>query len=296
MINSQEATQTRKFPGNLVLRALIIGFAIACLSLLIWKLVGQTLQPVLHELATPTFWLFVGAGFLAQTIDGALGMAYGISSTSLLLSLGVSPAAASASVHIAEVFTTGASGFSHWKLGNVNQKLFKLLVLPGVVGSIIGAYLLSSFDGNFLKPYISIYLIIMGMVIITKALGKRKPKQKTRFIGPLALLGGFIDAVGGGGWGPVVTTSLLGQGRSPRFTIGSVNLAEFFIASAGAGTFVFMIGTGNWPVTVGLLLGGVLASPFAAFVCGKINPRKLMVIVGLVIIGLSLRSIWILLA
>jgi uncharacterized membrane protein YfcA len=149
-------------------------------------------------LITPTFWLFVGAGFLAQTIDGALGMAYGISSTSLLLSLGVSPAAASASVHIAEVFTAGASGFSHYKLGNVNKKVFKILVISGIIGAVTGAYLLSSFDGNFLKPYISIYLIGMGVVIIRKALTKRKPKQKTRFLGPLALLGSFIDAVGGG--------------------------------------------------------------------------------------------------
>lgn len=292
MTETPVQTQNRTLPVSGLFITLITAVVLAISSFAVWYLFGKTLQPVLQELLTPTFWLFVAAGFLAQTIDGALGMAYGISSTSLLLSLGVSPAAASASVHIAEVFTTGASGLSHWKLGNVNKKLFKVLVLPGVIGAITGAYLLSSFDGNFLKPYISVYLIGMGIVIIRKALVKRKPKQKTRFVGPLALLGGFIDAVGGGGWGPVVTTSLLGQGRTPRFTIGSVNLAEFFIAAAGAGTFILMIGTGNWQITLGLLIGGVMAAPFAAIICGKVNPRVLMVIVGLVIIGLSLRNIW----
>ncbi len=292
MSDTQAQIPNRTLSSTTWLITVTVALGLAIGSYIIWHLFGQVVQPIVHELLTPMFWLFVGAGFLAQTIDGALGMAYGISSTSLLLSLGISPAAASASVHIAEVFTTGASGFSHWKLGNVNKKLFKVLVLPGIIGAITGAYILSSFDGNVLKPYISVYLIGMGLVIIRKALVKRKPKQKTRFVGPLALLGGFIDAVGGGGWGPVVTTSLLGQGRTPRFTIGSVNLAEFFIAAAGAGTFILMIGTGNWQITLGLLIGGVLAAPFAAFVCGKVNPKILMVIVGLVIIGLSLRNIW----
>jgi len=273
------------------LLALTVVFLVLIGGVTAWRLFGLSFQPIAEEVFTPTFWLFVGAGFLAQTIDGALGMAYGISSTSLLLSLGVSPAAASASVHIAEIFTTGASGLSHWKFGNVNKKLFKLLVIPGAIGAIVGAYLLSSFDGNLIKPYISIYLMIMGAVVIRKALVKKKAKQKTRFVGPLALIGGFVDSVGGGGWGPVVTSSLLGQGRTPRYTIGSVNLAEFFVAVAGAGTFVILIGAGNWSTTAGLLLGGVLASPFAAYVCGKVNPRYLMVVVGLVIIGLSLRNV-----
>ncbi|WP_460671476.1 sulfite exporter TauE/SafE family protein [Larkinella ripae] len=283
--NRQQTANSRFVIVGVITLVLFIGVAA-------WQLLNIPVQPVVDELVHPTFWLFVLAGFVAQTIDGALGMAYGISSTSLLLSLGVSPAAASASVHIAEVFTTGASGLSHWKFGNVNKKLFRLLVLPGVAGAILGAYLLSSFDGNLIKPYISIYLVLMGVLIISKALRKKKAKEKTRLVGPLALLGGFVDAVGGGGWGPVVTSSLIGQGRNPRYTIGSVNLAEFFIAAAGAGTFILMIGTGNWPVTVGLLLGGVLASPFAAYVCGKVNPKVLMIIVGIVIIGLSLRNVW----
>jgi uncharacterized protein len=287
-------TASPNYSSNNSNQLIIIGIGLLLLvgGVAIWQLFRPSLMPFVSEIVTPTFWLFVAAGFLAQTIDGALGMAYGLSSTSLLLSMGVSPAAASASVHIAEIFTTGASGLSHWKFGNVNKKLFKLLVIPGIVGAVTGAYLLSSFDGDSIKPYISLYLMIMGGVILRKALIKKKTKQKTRWVGPLALLGGFVDAVGGGGWGPVVTSSLIGQGREPRYTIGSVNLAEFFIAVAGASTFVLMIGTGNWSVTAGLLLGGVLASPFAAFVCGKLNPKYLMILVGLVIIGLSFRNVW----
>lgn len=290
MINTQPRSRAIVFDTRTLIIALVILIGIS--TLIGWQLFQTTLEPLARALFTPTFWLFVGAGFLAQTIDGALGMAYGISSNSLLLSLGVSPAIASASVHIAEIFTTGTSGLSHWKFGNVNKKLFKLLVLPGAAGAILGAYILSTFDGNLIKPYISVYLVIMGGVIIRKALIKKQIKQKTRFVGPLALFGGFVDAIGGGGWGPVVTSTLIGQGRNPRYTIGSVNLAEFFIALAGAGTFTLLIGVGNWTVILGLLLGGSLASPFAAYLCGKVNPKTLMVFVGLVIIALSLRNIW----
>lgn len=131
----------------------------------------------------------------------------------------------------------------------------------------------------------------MGIVVIVKAVRKKRPKKKAKYVGPLALLGGFVDAVGGGGWGPVVTSTLIGSGRDPRYTIGSVNTAEFFIAAAGAGMFTLLIGVDNWRVIVGLLLGGVIASPVAAYVCGKVNPKVLMVVVGIVIIALSLRNI-----
>lgn len=288
---AQTSVQKRVFGGDYLLFGLFAFILVAAVGLGGWQLWGTSLQFNLKDLFTSETLLFIGAGFLAQTIDGALGMAYGISSTSLLLSLGVPPAAASASVHIAEVFTSGASGLSHWKFGNVNKKLFKLLLIPGIIGAVTGAYLLSSFDGNLIKPYISIYLLIMGIVVIRKALGKKKTKTKTKYVGPLALLGGFVDAVGGGGWGPVVTSTLIGSGRDPRYTIGSVNTAEFFIAAAGAAMFTLMIGIDNWRVIIGLLLGGVIASPFAAYVCGKVNPKILMVIVGIVIIILSLRNI-----
>ncbi|WP_428663742.1 sulfite exporter TauE/SafE family protein [Runella sp.] len=289
MVETQ--SQGRVFLGNRLLYGLFVSIFAIAIALTIWQLYGTDIKPFAESFFTAETLLFIGAGFLAQTIDGALGMAYGISSTSLLLSLGVSPAAASASVHIAEVFTSGASGLSHWKFGNVNKKLFKLLLIPGIIGAVTGAYILSSFDGKIIRPYISAYLLIMGIVVILKAIRKKTPKKKTRFVGPLALLGGFVDAVGGGGWGPVVTSTLIGSGRDPRYTIGSVNTSEFFIAAAGAGMFTLMIGIDNWRVIIGLLLGGVIASPFAAFVCGKVNPKILMIFVGIVIIALSVRNI-----
>ena len=237
------------------------------------------------------FLLFMLVGFLAQMIDGALGMAYGISSTTFLLSLGLPPASASASVHAAEVVTTGASGLSHLKFKNVNKKLFRSLVIPGVIGAIIGAVLLSSIDGNVIKPYIAAYLFVMGVVVIFKALFNKAKKRKTKHIASLAFAGGLLDTTGGGGWGAVVVSGLLYNGRNPRYTIGSVNLAEFFVALAGASTFTFMLGIDNWIVVTGLMSGGVIASPFAAYLCQKVNNRTLMLIVGAVIILLSLRTI-----
>ena len=188
------------------------------------------------------FWTYALVGLGAQMIDGALGMAYGISSTTFLLSAGVAPSAASASVHIAEIFTSGISGFSHLKFGNVNKKLFKSLLFTGVLGGVLGAFLSTRIDGNILKPYIAGYLLIMGGVIIRKAVKKTVKKKKTTGVRWLALFGGFVDAIGGGGWGPVVTTTLVSSGRDPRYTIGSVNLAEFFIAVGTAFSFALFMG------------------------------------------------------
>ncbi|RZI79956.1 MAG: sulfite exporter TauE/SafE family protein, partial [Rubrivivax sp.] len=185
---------------------------------------------ILETLSGGTFWKAVAVGLLAQTVDGALGMAYGITSTTFLLVSGASPAVASASVHIAEVFTTGISGISHVKLGNVNKNLFLKLLIPGMVGSILGAWTVSSIDGSVIKPYIAAYLFCMGLYIISKIFKTIKAnKKEPKHIAPLGLFGGFVDAVGGGGWGPVVTTTLVGTGQDPRTTIGSVNLAEFFL-------------------------------------------------------------------
>ncbi len=234
---------------------------------------------------------FALVGFAAQLIDGALGMAYGISSTSFLLGLGIPPALASSSVHVAEVFTAGVSGLSHLKMGNVNRKLFQRLVLPGALGAVAGAYVLTNIDGNTIKPFIAVYLLVMGGVIIWKAFRRPTQERPEKSLVPLALFGGFIDAVGGGGWGPVVASTLLSKGHHPRYTIGSVNLAEFFIALAGAGTFIALIGTGNWQIIVGLVLGGAFAAPFAAYLCRKVAPKVLMLMVGVLIIGLSIRTL-----
>jgi uncharacterized membrane protein YfcA len=236
--------------------------------------------------------LYVLVGFIAQMIDGALGMAYGVSSNTFLLSIGVPPAAASASVHMAEVVTTGVSGFSHWKLGNIDWDLVKKLAPPGVLGGVAGAYVLTSIDGNTLKPYISAYLLIMGIIILVKAFnGKHEPKE-TKNISILGVIGGFFDAIGGGGWGPIVTTTLVARGKNPRYAIGSVNFSEFFVTFAESVTFVLTLSfLGYWQIILGLLLGGVLAAPIAAVVARKLPVRALMVMVAMLIIALSIRAI-----
>lgn len=241
--------------------------------------------------------VFVLVGFIAQMIDGALGMAYGVSSNTFLLGLGIPPAAASASVHMAEVVTTGISGYSHWKLGNVNWKLVRRLLVPGVIGGLIGAYLLTSIDGNIIKPYIAAYLLIMGGVIIYKAFTMVSHHDLDEYHGPrvslLGLFGGFCDAIGGGGWGPVVTSTLVAHGKHPRMTIGSVNFTEFFVTLSESILFIFALNFGEyWRIILGLLIGGAIAAPIAARIAQKLPVKTLMIIVGVLIILLSLRTIY----
>jgi hypothetical protein len=242
-----------------------------------------------------TILLYMLVGFLAQVIDGALGMAYGVSSNTFLLSVGVSPAIASASVHVAETFTTAVSGASHWRLGNVDKELVKKLIIPGVLGAVLGAYILTQIDGNVIKPYISAYLLIMGILILVKAIRKNHNERKVNdHISILGVTGGFFDAIGGGGWGPIVTTTLVARGNNPRYTIGSVNLSEFFVTFSQSVVFIFTLSSdllSNWQVIVGLLVGGVIAAPFAAMVTKRMPVRVLMGMVGLLIIGLSIRTI-----
>jgi uncharacterized membrane protein YfcA len=255
----------------------------------------NTLHPIqfnVKDLFTAQFFIYLLVGFGAQLIDGALGMAYGVSASSFLMAVGVSPASASAAVHVAEVFTTGASGISHFTLGNVNRRLFKALVLPGVLGAIAGAFLLTSIDGEILKPFVAAYLLVMGFIILRKAMANSIEKKKLRNIKVLALAGGFLDSIGGGGWGPVVTSTLLSKGRNPQYTIGSVNAAEFLIAFSSAGVFTWMMGLQNVSVIAGLIAGGVAAAPFGAFVVGRIAPKRLMALVGVLIIALSLRTFY----
>ena len=241
--------------------------------------------------------LFVALGFVAQMIDGALGMAYGVTANSLLIAFGVTPAAASASVHISEVFTTLVSGISHIRLGNLNKEFIKRLAIPGVIGGFLGAYLLSNIDGNLLKPYIALYLLLMGIRILIKAINyKRREDVEPPMPGKwqmelLGLVGGFFDAAGGGGWGPIVTSTLISRGHSPAKTIGSVNISEFFVTLVEAATFIVLIGVSNWQVIIGFIIGGVIAAPLGALVTKRVNPRILMFIVAFLIIGLQLRTI-----
>lgn len=249
------------------------------------------LATFLMQSAKADFIIYLLVGFIAQLIDGSLGMAYGVSSTSFLISAGVTPASASASVHIAEVFTTGISGFSHWKFGNVSKALFKKLAIPGAIGAALGAYFLTSFDGNTIKPFVSAYLLIMGVIIIIKAFRKIVVFKDYKKVGWLAITGGFVDASGGGGWGPVVTTTLIGSGNNPRLTIGTVNAVEFVVALTASGIFTLTIGLSNWPVIAGLIAGGAIAAPLGAFICNKINMKAAMISVGLLIIFISTRTI-----
>jgi uncharacterized membrane protein YfcA len=238
------------------------------------------------------FLIFFAIGVFAQLVDGTLGMGYGATSTSFLLAYGVPPAVSSTGVHVAEMFTTGASTISHHKFGNINKKLFRHLLIPGVLGSVTGAYLLSDvIDGEAIKPFIAVYMMVLAIIIIKKALVKNIVKKKTKRLDLLASFGGFMDAVGGGGWGPIVTSTLLGRGRNPRYTIGTVNAAEFAVAFASGVTFMIFGGISGWQVIIGLILGGVIAAPLAAFLVNKIPRKPMMIVVGILIIILSLKTL-----
>jgi hypothetical protein len=237
---------------------------------------------------------FILAGFIAQMIDGALGMAYGVSATTFLLALGIPPVAVSASVHTSEIFTSGASGLFHLKFGNVNIRLFKNLLLPGILGAIAGAYVLSYLSeyNTLIKLLIAFYTLILGTVIIFKVFKKKNQTSTIKNVIPLAGLGGFFDSVGGGGWGPIVSSTLIAKGKHPLITIGSVNLAEFFVALASSAAFITLIGLVHWQIILGLVVGGIFAAPFAAKLTGKLPVRTMMILIGALIILLSLKIIF----
>jgi hypothetical protein len=241
---------------------------------------------------------FAVVGFLAQLVDGCLGMAYGVLSNTLMLAMGKPPALASASLKIAETFTTAASGASHWRFGNVNWQLVKRLAIPGVIGGILGAYVLTSLDGNLLKPFVAIYLVIMGFRVLWKAFKQKDQSQSAKiYAAPLGLAGGFFDAIGGGGWGPIVTSTLVATGNNPRESIGSVNLTEFAVTLAQAITFLGAVLFGgkdiiDWRISVGLLIGGVIAAPLGAYLTRKLPLRALLIGVGLLIMVTSLRTLY----
>lgn len=274
----------------------VIGILIAghiLFSLLPPETIWKSSVGLFNELNNDFLWFMLG-GFIAQLIDGALGMAYGVSATTFLLSFGVSPAVASMSVHASEIFTSGVSGLMHLKFGNVNSKLFKNIVLPGVLGSIVGAYLLSEFEAYnaYIKPVVGVYTLILGVIIILKVIRNQQKRKKIKNVGWLASLGGFLDAIGGGGWGPVVSSTLIARGKNPRLVIGSVNLAEFFVSLASSFTFFTLIGGSGWQTILGLILGGVVAAPIAAHFSKKLNVKAMMILVGTIVIIVSLRIIY----
>lgn len=242
--------------------------------------------------------VFAAVGFLAQLIDGALGMGYGVISSTVLLASGVPPAHTSASVHAAKLFTTAASGTSHILHGNVDKRILIILCIAGSLGGIIGALVLVNMAAGAIRPFVFAYLGIMGLVIIWR--GLMFPANKTvpgKFIGPLGTVGGFLDAIGGGGWGPVVTSSLIGAGAPPRYVVGTVNAAEFVVTCAVVSAFAATIAMGVWAeskgladhlmAVAGLIAGGIPAAFFAGWLL-KIAPRKpLMIAVGLLICGIA---------
>lgn len=270
---------------------MIIGhMVISYLPLPTFKEIGESIQPYINY----QFLFFVLAGFLAQMVDGVLSMGYGVTSATVLMSFNVSPVAMSAAIHTSEIFTTGISGYSHYKFGNVNKKLFKHLVIPGVIGAILGAALLIFLDdkyGKWLMPVIAVYAGFLGLKILIKAFQQPTKMKKVKRVGWLAGAGGFFDSFGGGGWGPIVTSSLISKGRSPKYTVGSVSLTEFFVTLSSAFTFFVTVGVGHWNIVLGLLIGGSIAAPIAAKLAGKLPRKTMMIAVGIMVIIWCVRMI-----
>lgn len=241
---------------------------------------------------------FVIVGFLAQLVDGALGMAFGLINSTLLVSLvGVSPAAASASIHAVEAFTTAASGVSHIAHRNVDWRLLRRLVLPGIAGGVLGAGLIVSVDAAFARPAVMLYLAATGLYLLARAWRGPSAPRTPQVIAPLGLIGGFLDAAGGGGWGPIVTGNLLLQGADPRRTIGTVNTAEFFLTATISATFLLSMGPAAFSLAaIGILIGGLAAAPLGGLLAKRVPARPLMALVGTLLTLTSGYSAWLALA
>ena len=237
------------------------------------------------------FWIILLIGFVAQMVDGALGMAYGLTASSFLLAAGHPPVQVSATVHLAETVTTGASAASHHHFGNVDRNLFKRLLIPGVIGAALGAYLLSVLPADRIKPWIAAYILVMGLIVFCKAFTHMPPLKVSSKVRSLGFVGALVDSMGGGGWGPVVSSTLLARGNEARFTVGTVNAVEFFVTLTSSVVFLATVGLGLWKVVLPLALGGLLAAPFAAWICRKIPHRPMLAIVGVVIIFVSARTL-----
>ncbi len=270
----------------LLLKSSLIGF-------LIWKITTSNPSPLSTFSFDREFLLFCLAGFVAQIIDGALGMAYGVSCSTLLQSFGIPQKLVTASVHTAEVFTTGISGLSHIAMRNIDKNLFIRLVIPGVLSAIIAAVLISKYiDGKVIRPFISAYLLILGIWILIKSFRSFELKNTALKFAPyLGFFGAFCDVIGGGGWGPIVTSNLIDKGKSPREVIGTVNTAEFFITFASTGIFIFLVGVDSWKIILGLITGGVVAAPIGAYLIKFIQPKTLLRMVGILIIVTNLYNL-----
>lgn len=233
------------------------------------------------------FLAFVGVGLLAQLVDGSLGMAYGLVSASVLLSLGLPPVAASTSVHTAELATSAVSGASHAWFGNVDRRLLLQLAIPGVCGGILGALFLANVPGQTIAPYINGYLVVLGLLVLARASGHPLFRGQMRHPSPLGFFAGLLDAIGGGGWGSIATSTLIARGGTARIMIGTANAAEFMVTVAVSTTLIMHTGVQYWTVVLGLLVGGVIAAPFAAWLVKHLPERIILVAVGLMIVVLG---------
>ena len=237
--------------------------------------------------------IFALIGFAAQLVDGALGMAFGQLSSTILISIGVPPAAASAGVHTAETFTTAVSGISHVAHRNVDWRLFFRIVIPGVIGGVLGAYVLTQISADTARPFVLAYLTALGVYLFYRGLMHKHTERRPKIVSPLGLVGGFLDAAGGGGWGAIVTSNLLVQGSNPRKTIGTVNTAEFFLTVTISATFIAALGWEAFTIaTTGLLIGGVLAAPFGAIIAKRVNPDTLLTFVGALVTATSSYALY----
>lgn len=237
---------------------------------------------------------FIAVGFAAQLVDGALGMAFGVICNTLLVAvLGVPPALASQRVHVVECFTTATSGISHLLHGNIDKRLFFRLLLPGMAGGVTGAYLLSSIDAGVVKPFVLLYLSAIGILLLVRGVLYPPKIREAKHVAPLGLLGGFLDAAGGGGWGPVVTSNLLIQGADPRKVVGTVNTAEFFLTLTISAAFIYHLGIADIAgATLGLLIGGIMAAPIGALAAKHFPPKQMLILVGVVLTLTSSYGVW----
>ena len=271
---------------------MILGHGI--LSYVPFEKISESIKTIPDYIDTKAFLIMFITGFIAQMVDGSLGMGYGTISTTFLLANGVNPAIVSSRVHSARVFSSGVSGYSHHRFGNINKKLFKALVIPGVIGAIIGATL--AYFGQKYSSYVriplSIYTAYLGYFILRKAFRKYKSQDKIKRAGILASAGGFMDAFAGGGWGALVTSTLISKRKSPRYVIGSVCLAEFFVVLASSITFFIFLKSLPLTDVAGLIIGGLLAAPLAARLVGKLPIKTMFIGVGSIVIITSFITLW----
>jgi uncharacterized protein len=297
VLTEQEFSSSRRKVFNKYMIAVAVVALVVLFTYLFLSAEQLTeLQAALHKDNHLFYWMLL-VGFAAEIVAGSMGMGYGVICTTILLILNVPPPVISASIHSAESFTSAAGSISHWQLGNINKKLAKSLAIPAIIGAVVGALLLSYVGERYAKitkPFIAVYTMYLGIRILQNAFKKREINQKKKAtkITALALIGGFIDSFGGGGWGPLVTGTFIKNGHTPRYVIGSSTLAKCVLTVASAVTFIFTIGIHHWNIVAGLLIGGIVTAPFSAMLTAKLPTKKMFIAVGIVVIFCSLITIY----